>query len=251
MGRRTTAWGVRHRAAYQAISAAETPAAQATFDIYIRDRVLYYVKENCAPADAEREFILHLFPVDADDLPTDRREYGFDNQDFYFAWRGGFFDGNCITQVSLPDYSISRIRTGQHISGGATLWQTEINPFLFTQFQEIEDGLANSQPVSGGPFDIYLKSDRVVYYKDNCAAADTEARFFLHLYPTDANNLPAARREYGFDNLDFSFSEYGAYRGGKCLASVALPDYAVARIRTGQFVSGEGQIWQAEFAAGE
>ena len=239
-----------YRAAYQAISATETPAAQAHFDIYIRDRVLYYVKENCAPADAEREFILHLFPVDADDLPTDRREYGFDNQDFYFAWRGGFFDGNCITQVSLPDYSISRIRTGQHISGVGTLWQTEINPFLFTQFQEIEDGLAGSQPVSKAVFDLYLDGDRVVYYKDNCTEADTEARFFLHLYPADANNLPAVRREYRFDNLDFSFSEYGAHRGGKCLASVALPDYAVARIRTGQFVSGEGQLWQAEFAAG-
>ena len=239
-----------YRTAYQAVSAAETPAAQATFDIYISDRVLYYVKENCAPADAEREFILHLFPVDADDLPAARREYGFDNRDFYFAWRGGFFDGNCITQVSLPDYPIARIRTGQHISGGGTLWQAEINPFLFTQFQEIEDGLANSQPVDGGPFDIYLKGDRVVYYKDPCVAADTEARFFLHLYPTNANNLPANRREHGFDNLDFSFSEYGAHRGGKCLASVALPDYAVARIRTGQFVSGAGQIWQAEFAAG-
>ena len=98
---------------------------------------------------------------------------------------------------------------------------------------------------------MYLDGGRVVYYKDPCAAADTEARFFLHLYPADANNLLANRREHGFDNLDFSFSEYGAHRGGKCLAAVALPDYAVARIRTGQFVSGEGQIWRAEFAAGE
>ena len=239
-----------YRAAYQAVTADALPAARATFDVYISDGVLYYVKENCALADTDGVFFLHLFPADEGDLPDYRGRYGFDNRDFIFALRGGFFDGNCITQVSLPDYSIARIRTGQYVPGGGTLWQTEINPFLFTQFQEIEDGLAGSQPVGKGVFDLYLDGDRVIYYKDACGAGDTEARFFLHLYPADANNLPSGRREHGFDNLDFSFGEYGAQRGGKCLASVALPDYAVARIRTGQFVSGEGQIWQAEFAPG-
>ena len=182
-----------YRAAYQGVTADGPPAARALFDVYIRDGVLYYVKEDCAPADAEGIFFLHLFPADAGDLPSDRGEYGFDNRDFNFVWRGGFFDGKCITQVSLPDYPIDRIRTGQYLIGGATIWQTEVNLSL-RQFQEIEAGLANSRPAASGDFDLYLDGGRVIYYKDACGAGDTEARFFLHVFPADAGDLPADRR---------------------------------------------------------
>ena len=238
-----------YRAAYQAVTADGPPAARALFDIYIRDGVLYYVKEDCAPADAEGIFYLHLFPADAGDLPSDRGEYGFDNRDFKFVWRGGFFDGKCITQVSLPDYPIDRIRTGQYLIGGATIWQTEINLSL-RQFQEIEAGLANSRPAASGDFDLYLDGDRVIYYKDACGAGDTEARFFLHVFPADAGDLPADRREYGFSNVGFDFGQYGVRRGGKCLAAVPLPGYEIARIRAGQYLPGQRQLWRAEFAAG-
>ena len=245
-----------YRAVYQTVTAAGPPAAQGTFDVYVGDGAIYYVKENCALADTESLFSLHLFPADGSDLPAGRGEYGFDNRDFNFFWRGGFFDGKCITQEPLPDYYIARIRTGQYIAGGATLWQadvnlSDVNLSLYSRFQEIEAALRGSQPVSKGVFDLYLDENRVVYYKNNCADADTEARFFLHTFPADLNSLPVERRGYGFGNLGFAFSEYGAHQGGKCLASVALPDYAVDRIRTGQFVSGAGQIWQAEFAADE
>ena len=55
------------------------------------------------------------------------------------------------------------------------------------------------------------------------------------------------RREHGFDNLDFGFDERGVIFGGKCLAGVGLPQYAIARITTGQF-DGAGRIWGVEFA---
>ena len=213
---------------------------------------MYYVKENCAPADAEGLFFLHLFPEDGSDLPAGREEYGFDNQDFNFVWRGGFFDGKCITRVSLPDYRIVSIRTGQYFKGGEKLWQTEINRSGSTnmQFREIEAVVADSRPAAAGIFDLYLDGGRVIYYKDACAEADTEARFLLHLFPADAGDLPAYRREYGFGNLDFDFGQYGARRGGKCLAAVPLPGYEIARIRTGQYLAGGEKLWQAEFAPG-
>ena len=239
-----------YRAAYRAVTADGPPAARATFDVYISDGVLYYVKENCAPADTEGFFFLHLFPADDGDLPSGRGGYGFDNRDFVFSWRGGFFDGKCITQVSLPDYPIDRIRTGQNVLGGATLWQAEISPSRFTQFQVIEGVLENSRPAANGIFDLYLDGDRVIYYKDACGEADTEARFFLHVFPADGGDLPADRREYGFGNLGFEFSEYGVRRGGKCLAAVPLPGYEIARIRAGQYRPGQGQVWRAEFAPG-
>ena len=36
-----------------------------------------------------------------------------------------------------------------------------------------------------------------------------------------------------------------------CIAIRALPDYDIAAIRTGQYVAGEGRIWQGRFDFGE
>ena len=36
--------------------------------------------------------------------------------------------------------------------------------------------------------------------------------------------------------------------GGKCIASRTLPDYPIARIRTGQFTPDDGHAWVTEFA---
>ena len=58
------------------------------------------------------------------------------------------------------------------------------------------------------------------------------------------------RQERGFDNRDFFFTERGVITGGRCVAIAPLPDYAVGRVRTGQFVAGEGQLWAVEFSGG-
>ena len=123
-----------YRAAYQAVVAANNPAAQSDFDVYIGDNAmgdaaLYYVKDDCQPADTAARFSLHFIPVDRDDLPAPRQERGFDNRNFSFSWQGGYFDGKCITQAPLPDYPIARIRTGQS-DAGERVWHAEfpVNP---------------------------------------------------------------------------------------------------------------------------
>ena len=102
-------------------------------------------------------------------------------------------------------------------------------------------------PVAQARFNIYREGNGLTYYKENCAAADTRERFFLHFIPVKAADLPAERQELGFDNRDFRFDDYGALYGRNCWAVVPLPDYPVANIRTGQFVDGKGEIWRAEF----
>ena len=184
-------------------------------------------------------------------MPLHRREYGFDNRSFYFKWRGGFVDGKCITQEPLPDYPVIRVHTGQWLrEDGRVLWQAGINLDALARLQQMEAGLAGLDAVSDGFFDLYLDGGRLVYYRDSCAAGDTRARFFLHIFPADADDLAEGRGEYGFDNLGFDFSEYGVRRGGKCLAEVWLPGYEIGRIRTGQYAAGEGQIWAADFLGG-
>ena len=105
-------------------------------------------------------------------------------------------------------------------------------------------------PDGGGVFDLYLGSDSLTYVKEPCALADTAAQFFLHISPADAADLPRWRRQYGFDNRDFDFEWRGVMFDGKCLATVSLPGYAVAGIRTGQHISGQGEIWSVELPLG-
>ena len=240
-----------YRKAYRGLTAAESPAARSDLDVYMHNGALYYVRENCRREDAALPVFLHFYPVNDDDLPVYRREYGFDNRTFEFGWRGGFFDGKCITQEPLPDYPIARIRTGQ-IARGETLWQAEFNPSVFGRFQEIEAGLAGLRPVAAasageGGVDLYLDGGMLVYRRETCDGAEVAARFYLHLFPADAKDLPPDRRGYGFVNRGFGFAQYGAMRDGKCLAAAPLPDYPIARIRTGQHSPEAGQLWRAEF----
>ena len=109
--------------------------------------------------------------------------------------------------------------------------------------------LVSGEPAIRSTFDVYLSENTLTYVKEPCAPADTEAQFFLALYPVDGADLPATRQQHGFDNLDFRFGERGVVFGGKCMATVALPEYAVTRISTGQYVpveSGFNNLWEGE-----
>ena len=102
----------------------------------------------------------------------------------------------------------------------------------------------SGEPAARGVFDIYLGEGSLVFVKDPCARADTEAMFFLHLYPVDVNDLPDHRKQYGFDNLDFRFGEYRLPLTERPVAVRELPDYAIARIRTGQYIVEGKKIWE-------
>ena len=107
------------------------------------------------------------------------------------------------------------------------------------------------EPVLRSTFDIHLEGATLTYLKEPCVAEDVAAEFFLHVVPRNEADLPAVRRrlQSSFDNLDFTFSRKGAIWDGKCLGVVTLPDYEIARIRTGQFirdVGGSKELWEAK-----
>ena len=110
--------------------------------------------------------------------------------------------------------------------------------------------VAGRTPIASGEFDLLLSDNALHYFKEPCAAADTADRFFLHIIPADAADLPYGRRQYGFANADFYFSEHGLALGGVCLAAVDLPDYGIDRVRTGQFTP-VGQLWRADINLNE
>ena len=113
--------------------------------------------------------------------------------------------------------------------------------------QELEARLATLSPAAGARFDVYLDGSQVVYRKEQCAPEDVTDNFLLHIFPANSADLPSESREYGFENLDFEFDDWGIIRDGKCLAAAPLPAYPIARIRTGQYAAAGEQLWRAEF----
>ncbi len=124
--------------------------------------------------------------------------------------------------------------------------------FLHAQAEPVEllraayDSAASREPDARAAFDIYLdKYQRMLtYVKEPCAVSDVERKFFLHVDPERESDLPQDRREFGFDNLDFVFRFLGAVFDGKCAAQVPLPNYPIASVRTGQWIRGDGEIWE-------
>ena len=160
-----------------------------------------------------------------------------------------------LKQPPLPDYPIARIRTGQNAAAsGGYDWGVDVDMAAYAAAQALYGSIVAGvygHPVAQSGFDVYMRGDVLAYLKEPCAVGDADARFFLHIFPADPADMSAVGGEAGFANLDFQFADYGAYAGDKCVAERELPDYAIERIRTGQFVSGEGQLWGMEFPVGQ
>ena len=224
--------------------------ARSVYDVHLSDGELVYVREDCDPLETERPFRVSVFPQRADDLPEEWRARGYERFWFDFHKHGALLeDGACVALFPLPDYPIAGIRTAQYGEDEGDLWEAAFsaNP---ERYAAAYRAVAGSEPLARGAFNLHLLDGDLVYAKEPCAQTDTEARFFLHVVPERVSDLPEARREIGFDNLDFRFFLNGAWFDGRCAARVSLPDYPIASVRTGQYVSGVGEIWSAEFAVG-
>ena len=242
------------RRQYAALQEME-PAIRSDFAVYAEADALRYLKSECRPDATAPPFYLHLIPAAADSLPDSRRQYGYDNRDFEWddlAVRGRAiaFDDKCMATVELPDYAIHGVRTGQHMPGGGRLWSGE----FYTAAGIADRASRLSAQAVGTPaatsfFSVYHGAGALTYIREDCAPGDTAAAFYLHLIPSDADDLPAGRREHGFDNRDFEFAPAGGVQyAGRCLASIPLPDYPIDRIHTGQYSPETGRLWAAEFA---
>ena len=238
------------QAAYAAAKAGE-PVVQSGFDVHHMDGALVYVKEPCDEAEiTDGYFTLRVVPENSEDLPEAWRTFEYEDRSFLFQGHGALMDGGCVASVPLPDYPVAAIRTGQWRSGAGWLWESDaaLHP---DRWRAMRRAVSDGEPAARGAFDVYFAGDALIYLREPCEAADADARFFLHVVPERADDLPRERRPRGFDNLGFDFYLRGARLGEECIARADLPDYPVSSIRTGQYASGVGEIWSAEFAVRE
>ena len=114
---------------------------------------------------------------------------------------------------------------------------------FLASYRSAYPSLVSTEPLAREDFDVYLDDNTVYYVKEPCEREDTKAIIFLHVFPTNLEDLPYHRREHGFDNLDFDFIERGVMFDDKCMAIVDLPHYGIAGFRTGSYE--DGQVWIA------
>ena len=253
------------------LRAIRLPAGRDRYDVYLTENSLIYTREECSGDDLER-FFLFLHPTDVADLPEWRQPHGFDSRDFAFRQYGTQVDGVCLVNVPRPGYATTRIHTGQYAAteGGSTsFWEVDFPTNL--SFDEMltrvdlrtaalppRDYLAmltaDREPLIRSDYDVYRVANRLIYAREQCRTEAAPATFFLHLYPRDPENLPAALKALGYDNWNFEFPKYGVRADGICLVNVPLPQHDIVRIRTGQFVKVGGNfsnLWEATWDIGE
>ena len=88
---------------------------------------------------------------------------------------------------------------------------------------------------------INPENQKIVYFYKDCKNKDLTTPFFLHLIAEDINNLPEDRKQYKFDNLDFTWNTHsietpfvGEYKNS-CISIKNLPKYNIKEINTGQY----------------
>ena len=239
-----------YKLAHRSIVVGE-PVIRSHFDIYLNGDTLSYVKEPCAVGDTKVRFFTATYPLDTHDLPDHRKQHGYDSETFQFEKKGERFDEKCVARVVLPEYDIKFIKTVQWAQDGSA-YREAIYDFDLNDLYDLI--AASNEPIIRSVFDVYLRNNTLTYFKEPCKPGDTEANFYLHLFPTDEKDLPEPRKQYGFDNHDFSFNSLGKHFGEKCMATIQLPDYEIDRIRTGQFTWRQGamhNIWRKDIFLSE
>ena len=238
-------------AAWDALAARE-PDARSAFEVRLDGRAIVWTRDGCAGEDVWPPLFVHAVPLDADDLLPDRREAGFEAIGYFLPHHGARFGGRCVARAELPGYPLAGVRTGQRQGSLPPVWEVSFpvgDPSFPRRAATWFGNVTADEPAVGGPFAAYLDGHTLTYVRDGCAWTDAEARFFVHAYAADAGDLPAERREAGFESLDFWFADRGVRFGGTCMAQIALPDYALRSVRTGQY-DDTGHLWDAEFAPG-
>ena len=271
-------------AAYREIyrqATANEPILRADYDVYLNDKRLTFVRENCPPESRDAWLGVRLFPHRLATLPPTVYNPGS------YATFGNHrvrIGDLCLAIIQLPNYAqgdliLMQRNLGNFGPGGEPLWQELYNLSRPGLGELLTQGRQNRQPppapvppvpnpIAGqgdaAPIPLILNSvegratafevfldhadgrHRLLYAKPDCAAADYATPIFLHIAPVNLADLPHYSQGNSFENRDFPLDYYGGRPGGDCLAIVPLPEYPIAAIRTGQFVAGQGELWAME-----
>ena len=214
------------------------PIIRADYNVYRHGSRLTFVQENCPPGGPDVQFAARTSPPPPPQ--SINRETG---QRTSFANLRVRLEELCLSILQLPDYIRGDLVISQSNLGRSRptrlVWEELYSldpPGLRERIAQLRQ---SRPPAAPDAFAVFLDQDaagryRLLYTKENCAAAELAAPAFLHIRPRNRADLPFYLWESGVDNRDFSLNRYGVRPGGECIAVVPLPNYPIASILTGQ-----------------
>ena len=211
------------------------------YDVYFDGLRLVFVKDACDADGDAVPFRVHATPVDANTLAPNASYFRLSHRTWLRGegtgeGQGGRQERRCVAVVPfMPLNRMSHLHIGQGGGAAGVLWSGEIFLDRSAFEKTLEEMLAAAgEPVIESDMDVHVHGQRIFYVSDDCARTDGRTPFFLHVTPVREADLPADRREHGFDNQDFH--EAGVTFGERCVVRWQLPDYPIRRIRTGRYV---------------
>ena len=163
------------------------------------------------------------------------------------------------TFVDYPNRRFANFVVGERMALARTLTPHSKRAFLYGRashddaLRRYERHAKQGVPALVSPaYDIYLvgesgggAGDELLFFRGRCPKPDVnnhaertmmggDSRVFVQVWPSDANELRLARRQFGFRNL-VNFEQHlpGWWQDGNCYAVCGLPDYGIAKIRAG------------------
>ena len=176
----------------------------------------------------------------------------------HIVWFERFYNRSFLSYDDLDLRVLPGMETVAELADGVVFHRAAAEPFDAERHRARKQRYVNqliqqaSERVVRAGWSVYRTGHKLIYRKKPCAPADTQAKFVLHVTPADPADLPAHRERYGYDNLGFYFDRRGFWLGDECIAIVRLPNYAIGRIRAGQWVSqADRTLWEAAFPASQ
>ena len=151
------------------------------------------------------------------------------------------------------NYNIPELRAQLSRQGLDLVAESELDDGVIFKIGEASDhrspyaSVAGGEPVIRSRFHVYLTEGVLTYVRGTCTLADREARFFAQIVPVVRRDLPRQRRKYGFDYLEFDLDQHDVRVGDTCMVTLPLPEYAIAHLKTGQYLPGGDLIWFGGF----
>ena len=223
-------------ATYQEIyrqAVAGEPIIRAAYDVYLRGRTLTFVRENCPPGDRARRVLVKIF------RPNPEWRTGFVT---FLRSYGVRWEDTCMAVIQLPAYAQGDLIVGQDQAAGEYRWESLYSLSRPGLRERIAAARRESRPPARPEeFAVFLEPDaggrqRLLYAKSDCSETEYQTLVVLHIYPALGADLPpyVNIQDAGYAIQDFYMPHYGGRPGGDCVAIVALPEYPIAAIHTGQ-----------------
>ena len=105
--------------------------------------------------------------------------------------------------------------------------------------------VGNARRIVRSDYDVYFHKHKLIYVNEQCDP-DISPSFFINITPMDDSDLYISDRQKGFNEHHFVFGEHADRVRNICIAVYPLPEYEIARIRTGQS-TGNSILWDVDF----